>query len=252
MSAAGSAQSDMTTRRRPRAAGVSDRLPALGTRGGGWVAIQMGLLAAAVVAGVAGAAWPAGATPWLAAAGGVAVLAGVVLLARRRRRPRAATHALPEAGGRRRAAADRRLRARASSDVRRRPAGHAGVGAAVLAAGPRAACRRGRVPRRQATPRGDVAGRRVRGLRRTTAARCDGSSSPSSGSRPGADAGAERDVPEEHRAHDAAGVAAPPAAAPVAHRGVHEEERQHAGGHPVGDGRGRRPAAGRRGRRAAR
>ena len=80
MSAAGSAHGDMTTRRRPRAAGVSDRLPALGTRGGGWVAIQMGLLGAAVVAGVVGAAWPAGAAPWLAAAGGVAVLAGVVLL----------------------------------------------------------------------------------------------------------------------------------------------------------------------------
>ena len=40
----------------------------------------MALLAAAVVAGLVGAAWPPGASPWLAAAGGVAALAGVGLL----------------------------------------------------------------------------------------------------------------------------------------------------------------------------
>jgi len=62
------------------AGGSSSRLPALGRRGGGWVAIQGGLLVAAIVAGLAGAAWPASAGPWLAAAGVVVVLAGIALL----------------------------------------------------------------------------------------------------------------------------------------------------------------------------
>jgi protein-S-isoprenylcysteine O-methyltransferase Ste14 len=55
------------------------RLPALGRRGGGRVAIQVGLLAAAVVTGMLGAAWPHAASPWLAAAGGVAALCGAGL-----------------------------------------------------------------------------------------------------------------------------------------------------------------------------
>ena len=67
-------------RRDSRANGSSSRLPALGRRGGGWVAIQGALLVAAIVAGLAGAAWPPAASPWLAAAGGVAALVGVVLL----------------------------------------------------------------------------------------------------------------------------------------------------------------------------
>jgi protein-S-isoprenylcysteine O-methyltransferase Ste14 len=67
-------------RRAPRADGSTSRLPALGRRGGGWVAIQAALLVAAIVAGLAGAAWPPSASPWLAVAGGVAALAGVALL----------------------------------------------------------------------------------------------------------------------------------------------------------------------------
>ena len=60
--------------------GSASRLPALGRRGGGWVAIQGALLVAAVLTGLAGAAWPPAASPWLAAAGGLAALAGVALL----------------------------------------------------------------------------------------------------------------------------------------------------------------------------
>jgi protein-S-isoprenylcysteine O-methyltransferase Ste14 len=59
---------------------ASSRLPALGRRGGGWVLIQVGMLAAAGVAGLHGAAWPAAASPWLAAAGGLAALCGAGLL----------------------------------------------------------------------------------------------------------------------------------------------------------------------------
>jgi protein-S-isoprenylcysteine O-methyltransferase Ste14 len=56
------------------------RLPALGRRGGGWVAGQGLLLVAAVGCGLMGAAWPPAASPWLAAAGGAAAQAGVGLL----------------------------------------------------------------------------------------------------------------------------------------------------------------------------
>jgi protein-S-isoprenylcysteine O-methyltransferase Ste14 len=62
------------------AGGSSSRLPALGRRGGGWVAIQGALLVAAIGAGLAGPAWPASAGPWLVAAGAAVVLAGVALL----------------------------------------------------------------------------------------------------------------------------------------------------------------------------
>ena len=58
----------------------ASRLPALGRKGGGWVAIQMALLAAAVAAGLAGAAWPHAASPWLAAAGAIVALAGAGLM----------------------------------------------------------------------------------------------------------------------------------------------------------------------------
>jgi protein-S-isoprenylcysteine O-methyltransferase Ste14 len=59
---------------------TSSRLPSLGRRGEGWVALQVALLAAAVVTGVVGAAWLAAASPWLAAAGGLAALCGAGLL----------------------------------------------------------------------------------------------------------------------------------------------------------------------------
>jgi protein-S-isoprenylcysteine O-methyltransferase Ste14 len=58
----------------------ASRLPALGRKGGGWVAIQMALLVAAVVAGLAGAAWPHTVSPWLAAAGVIVALAGAGLM----------------------------------------------------------------------------------------------------------------------------------------------------------------------------
>ena len=58
----------------------ASRLPALGSRGGGWVAIQAALLVAAVLMGLAGAAWPSAASPGLMAAGAVAILAGIGLL----------------------------------------------------------------------------------------------------------------------------------------------------------------------------
>ena len=67
-------------RRASAARAGASRLPALGRKGGGWVAIQMALLAAAVVAGLAGAAWPPTASLWLAAAGVVAALAGAGLM----------------------------------------------------------------------------------------------------------------------------------------------------------------------------
>ena len=71
---AGTAHDPGTTRNN------ASRLPALGRKGGGWVALQMALLVAAVAAGLAGAAWPHTASPWLAAAGAIAVLAGIGLL----------------------------------------------------------------------------------------------------------------------------------------------------------------------------
>ncbi len=85
------------SRRAETARDAASRLPALGRKGGGWVAIQIALVAAAVAAGLAGAAWPPAASPWLAAAGGIAALAGVGLLVGGGAGPRAAAHALPEA-----------------------------------------------------------------------------------------------------------------------------------------------------------
>jgi protein-S-isoprenylcysteine O-methyltransferase Ste14 len=57
-----------------------NRLPELGRRGGGWVALQVALIAAAAVAGLVGADWPTRASRWLAATGGLAALGGAVLL----------------------------------------------------------------------------------------------------------------------------------------------------------------------------
>ena len=56
------------------------RLPSLGRRGGGWVALQIAVLALAIAAGVLGPAWPSATNPWLPAWGGVTALAGVGLL----------------------------------------------------------------------------------------------------------------------------------------------------------------------------
>jgi len=56
------------------------RLPSLGRRGEGWVALQVALLAAAAVAGVLGAAWPHAASLWLAIVGSLAALCGAGLL----------------------------------------------------------------------------------------------------------------------------------------------------------------------------
>jgi protein-S-isoprenylcysteine O-methyltransferase Ste14 len=60
--------------------GVSSRLPALGRRGGGWVALQGVFLAAAITVGVLGPPWPSAASLWLASAGAVTALAGAGLL----------------------------------------------------------------------------------------------------------------------------------------------------------------------------
>lgn len=56
------------------------RLPALGRRGGGWVALQVVLFAGAAVAGLLGAGWPAAGRPWLWVVGGLVMAAGVGLL----------------------------------------------------------------------------------------------------------------------------------------------------------------------------
>ena len=58
----------------------ASRLPALGRKGGGWVAIQAALVVAAVAAGLAGAAWPHTASLWLAAAGAIVALVGAGLM----------------------------------------------------------------------------------------------------------------------------------------------------------------------------
>ncbi|MGB7961441.1 MAG: isoprenylcysteine carboxylmethyltransferase family protein [Propionicimonas sp.] len=56
------------------------RLPALGRRGGGWVALQVVIFAVTVAAGLLGTAWPVAARPWLWAGGSVVFVAGVGLL----------------------------------------------------------------------------------------------------------------------------------------------------------------------------
>ncbi len=56
-----------------------NRLPALGSRGGGWVALQVVLFAAAGAAGLLGGGWPERARPWLWLAGGAAGVGGVAL-----------------------------------------------------------------------------------------------------------------------------------------------------------------------------
>lgn len=56
------------------------RLPALGQRGGGWVALQVVIFALAAVVGWLGMPWPTTARPWLWGVGGVVLVAGIVLL----------------------------------------------------------------------------------------------------------------------------------------------------------------------------
>lgn len=57
-----------------------DRLPALGNRGGGWVALQGVIFVVAAIVGWLGMRWPSPARPWLWVAGVVALVAGVGLL----------------------------------------------------------------------------------------------------------------------------------------------------------------------------
>lgn len=60
---------------------MTDRLPDMGRRGEGWVALQVLLLAVIVAAGVLGPTWPSGTQTWLAVAAGVLGLAGLYLFA---------------------------------------------------------------------------------------------------------------------------------------------------------------------------
>jgi protein-S-isoprenylcysteine O-methyltransferase Ste14 len=58
----------------------TSRLPALGRRGGGWVAAQVVIFAGAAFAGWAGAGWPAATKPWLWIASAIAFVGGTALL----------------------------------------------------------------------------------------------------------------------------------------------------------------------------
>jgi len=67
----------------PQAAGPQQppsRLPALGRRGGGWVALQVLVFALAAGLGWFGMRWPVPAAPWLWAGAGVAFVGGSLLL----------------------------------------------------------------------------------------------------------------------------------------------------------------------------
>lgn len=66
--------------RPPPRPGPESRLPALGRRGGGWVALQVVLFAAAALAGLLGTGWPVATRPWLWVVGGLVLAAGVALL----------------------------------------------------------------------------------------------------------------------------------------------------------------------------
>ncbi len=56
------------------------RLPALGRRGGGWVALQVVVFVLAAVTGGLGTPWPPPARPWLWAVSAVLLVGGVGLL----------------------------------------------------------------------------------------------------------------------------------------------------------------------------
>jgi protein-S-isoprenylcysteine O-methyltransferase Ste14 len=57
----------------------SERLPQLGRRGEGWVALQVVLLVAIIAAGVLGAGWPGGSSGWRSAAAGLSAALGLYL-----------------------------------------------------------------------------------------------------------------------------------------------------------------------------
>ena len=72
------------SRRRASTASASSTLveiPQLGARGGGWVALQFGLMAVILVLGVAGPGWPDSARWWLKGAGALVALGGGVVIA---------------------------------------------------------------------------------------------------------------------------------------------------------------------------
>jgi protein-S-isoprenylcysteine O-methyltransferase Ste14 len=56
-------------------------IPQLGARGGGWVALQLALMAAILVLGVAGPGWPDPARWWLKGAGVLIAIGGGVVIA---------------------------------------------------------------------------------------------------------------------------------------------------------------------------
>src|SRR5665647_990925 len=62
------------------------RLPALGRRGGGWVAIQVTLLAVAVAAGMLGTSWPPAAQLWLWIGGSVVLILSLIHISEPTRR----------------------------------------------------------------------------------------------------------------------------------------------------------------------
>jgi protein-S-isoprenylcysteine O-methyltransferase Ste14 len=55
-------------------------VPALGARGGGWVALQFALLLAVLVAGLVAPGWPDGARWWLKGAGALFVFTGALVI----------------------------------------------------------------------------------------------------------------------------------------------------------------------------
>ncbi len=57
----------------------SERLPQLGRRGEGWVALQVVLLAAIIAVGVLGAGWPGAGSGWRIAAAGLFAAVGLYL-----------------------------------------------------------------------------------------------------------------------------------------------------------------------------
>lgn len=59
---------------------TENRLPDLGRRGGGWVALQAVIFVVAALVGWLGMRWPSPARPWLWVAGIVALVSGVGLL----------------------------------------------------------------------------------------------------------------------------------------------------------------------------
>lgn len=69
-----------TTPRSPRPNPISQRLPSLGRRGGGWVGLQVFFLCVALLTGLLGMRWPGPARPWLAALGAAALLTGLGLI----------------------------------------------------------------------------------------------------------------------------------------------------------------------------